>query len=408
MKFISTFLPVLLMFSFASCEKNPGEIQPKTINLPLKGKEVIEHSNSFGINLFRESALAEKGNMMLSPLSASTALSMLLNGCSSQTYDQIRDMLGYEGLTMEEINTTYNSLVGQLLEVDPKVTLALANAVFYRQDYPFKLPFLGVMDQSFDAEIAGLDFSSPSALKTINDWASDNTNGKIPKVLDEINPELVMFLMNALYFKGLWTFKFKESDSYQDSFYTSPGQSATVYFMNGLIPARLVRNDHAVAAELTYGTGNYSMVIVVPQGPLGEYLDILTDAEWSDITTGLDAITDTRDITVILPRFKFSFEKYLNDQLTSLGMVDAFIPGLADLSGISDNDLFVSFVKQNTFVEVNEKGTEAAAVTTIGVGETSYPGDDAIFKADKPFIFAIRERTTNTLLFIGKVELPVE
>ena len=151
MKYLPAFLSVFLIFSSLSCDKNPGEIQPKVINLPLKGREVIEHSNSFGINLFRESALAEKGNMMLSPLSASTALTMLLNGCGSQTYDQIRDMLGYEGLTMEEINSTYNSLVGQLLEVDPKVTLALANAVFYRQDYPFKPSFLGTMDQSFAA-----------------------------------------------------------------------------------------------------------------------------------------------------------------------------------------------------------------------------------------------------------------
>ncbi|MFO7613264.1 MAG: serpin family protein, partial [Bacteroidales bacterium] len=194
-----------LLFSF-SCKKDPeGPKQPVSIELPAKGNTVIAKNNDFGINLFRTTALAEDKNLMLSPLSASTALTMLLNGCNTATYEQIRDMLGYEGLSIEEINEVYKSLVTQLLAADPEVQLALANAVFYRQDFQVKPPFLETMDTSFDAEIASLDFFSPSALQTINNWAKDNTNGKIEKVLDEISPDAVMFLMNALYFKGNWT-----------------------------------------------------------------------------------------------------------------------------------------------------------------------------------------------------------
>ena len=155
MKPVIALLLFVFMISAVSCKKDPqGPKQPKPIDLPAKAGEVISGSNSFGIDLFRNTALEENGNLMLSPLSASTALTMLLNGCNTQTYEQIRDMLGYEGLTLDEINDTYRSLVGQLLAADPEVQLALANAVFYRQDFQVKQPFLMAMDSSFESKIA--------------------------------------------------------------------------------------------------------------------------------------------------------------------------------------------------------------------------------------------------------------
>jgi len=347
--------------------------------------------------------MQEDANLMLSPLSASTALTMLLNGCNAQTYDQIRDMLGYEGLTMEEINTTYQSLVTQLLEVDPEVELALANAVWYRQDFEVKPPFLDVMHQSFNAEIAALDFFSPSALETINGWASDNTNGKIKEVLKEISPDAVMFLQNALYFKGNWTYKFKKDQTADAPFYPANGYSVNVKMMRSLIPVKMVSTGMADAIELPYGQQNFSMVVIVPKNSLGNYLPEFDGGEWAVIVDAIDSMTEPAETEIIMPKFKFEYEKVLNDQLQAMGMLDAFSPGMADLSGISDASIFVSFVKQNTFVDVNEEGTEAAAVTTIGIEYTSMPG---IFTIDKPFIFAIRERMTNSLLFIGKVEVP--
>jgi serine protease inhibitor len=377
--------------------------QPKPIDLPVKAGEVIAGSNSFGIDLFRITALEENGNLMLSPLSASTALTMLLNGCNTQTYEQIRDMLGYEGLTLDEINATYCSLVGQLLSVDPEVQLALANAVFYRQDFEVKQPFLRAMDSSFESRIAALDFSQPSALATINGWASDNTNGKIPKVLNEIEPDMVMFLMNALYFKGNWTYQFETSQTSAAPFHLENGNIIEVDMMKSLIPAKTYSGNGATAVELPYGRQNFSMVIILPDNSLQEYLPGFDKTDWSSITAALDAIEEPGEVEMVMPKFKFEFEKYLNDQLKSLGMLDAFDCYLADLSGISDADICVDFVKQNTYVDVNEKGTEAAAVTTIGIVDTSMPPTITI---DKPFIFAIRERMTNTLLFIGKVEQP--
>jgi serpin B len=340
---------------------------------------------------------------MLSPLSASTALTMLLNGCDGETYSQVHQMLGYEGMTIDEINDSYQNLVKQLLEVDNDVQLALANAVWYRQDFIVKPPFLNTMDSSFAAHVEKLDFSLPSALTKINGWASENTNGKIPKVMDEISSDAVMFLMNALYFKGTWTQQFDKDQTSIRPFYPDNSSQMSVSTMYGKIPSKAYSTSDYKAIELTYGRTNFSMVIIVPVNNLAGFLDTFDNDDWQNLTAAFDENPDTYENEVYLPKFKFSYEKVLNDQLKSLGMVDAFDSGLADLSGISDNDIFVSFVKQNTFVDVNEEGTEAAAVTTIGIVETSMP---LPFEVNKSFVFAIRERTTNTLLFLGKVVNP--
>jgi serpin B len=405
MKAILIYIFPVLLLAIVSCKKEPeGPKQPQLINLSPKASEVIAGSNSFGIDLFRVTATTEDKNMMLSPLSASTALTMLLNGCNTQTYGQIRDMLGYDGLTLDEINAAYSSLVGQLLAVDPEIKLALANSVWYRQDFSVKPSYLNAMDSSFDAEIAALDFSLPSSLETINNWAGANTNGKIPKVLDFIDPFAEMFLMNALYFKGTWTYQFDPGQTASVTFHLNNGSNVDVDMMKCLLNVKTIAENDATVIELPYGQQNFSMVIILPDNSLDEYIPGFDISDWSRITASLDAITEPGEAEIILPKFKFEYERKLNEQLKSLGMTDAFNPELADLSGISDKDIYVNFVKQSTFVDVNEEGTEAAAITTVGIYTTSLPPTIIM---DKPFIFAIRERMTNTLLFIGKVEQPL-
>ncbi len=405
MKIRLLYVSAAFLFLLFSCEKetSPAKQEPKTIQLTEKSQQVIQQSNKFGIDVFKATSQAEAGNLMLSPLSASTALTMLLNGCDGETYSQVHQLLGYEGMTIDEINDSYQNLVNQLLEVDNDVQLALANAVWYRQDFIVKPPFLNTMDSSFAAHVEKLDFSLPSALTKINGWASDNTNGKIPKVMDEISSDAVMFLMNALYFKGSWTQQFDKDKTSLKPFYPDNSSQMSVSTMFGKIPSKTYATSDYRAIELTYGRTNFSMVIIVPVNNLAGFLETFDAEEWQNLTSAFDENPDTYENEVYLPKFKFSYEKVLNDQLKSLGMVDAFDSGLADLSGISDNDIFVSFVKQNTFVDVNEEGTEAAAVTTIGIVETSMP---LPFEVNKSFVFAIRERTTNTLLFLGKVVNP--
>jgi serpin B len=398
------FSLTLLVILFGCNKENiQAKREPKIIQLPEKSQQIIQQSNKFGIDIFKVTSQTEAGNLMLSPLSASTALTMLLNGCNNETYNQIHQMLGYENMTIAEVNETCRSLVEQLLDADEDVQLALANSVWYRQDFAVKPPFLNTMDSSFAAHVEKLDFSLPSALTKINGWASDNTNGKIPKVMDEISSDAVMFLMNALYFKGTWTNQFDKDKTSPKPFYLEDGSQLNVATMFGKIPSKTYSTNDYQAIELMYGRTNFSMVIIVPVNNLAGFLETFDDDDWQILTGAFDENPETYENEIYLPKFKFSYEKVLNDQLKSLGMQDAFDSGLADLSGISDDDIFVSFVKQNTFVDVNEEGTEAAAVTTIGIVETSMPMP---FEVNKPFVFAIRERTTNTLLFLGKVVNP--
>ena len=404
-------LPLLVLgLAVAACDASGPEAipDPTPITLTPLAKDLVVQSNQFGVDLFAQTAAEEDDNLMLSPLSASVALTMLLNGTDGETYAQIRDMLGYaESADLAEINASYQSLSDQLLAADPKVQFTLANAVFSRQGFPFRDSFLHSMRDGFGARVEALDFTSPSALSTINGWASDNTNGRVPRVLNELSPDLVMLLMNALYFKGDWTEQFEEANTASADFHLAGGETVQVPTMNGTIPALTASGDGYTALELPYGRRNFSMVVLLPDanapGGLAEFAGVLRDGLWADATAQLDAQSQWREVAVRLPRFRFSYETLLNSHLQALGMRDAFT-GAADLSRMSDNArLLVSFVKQNTFVEVNEEGTEAAAVTTVGVEVTSAGPS---FAADRPFVFAIRERTTNTLLFIGQVTHP--
>lgn len=403
---------ILAASLLTACEKDedPKNVTPEPvkINLTTKSMKVIDASNQFGIKLFRDVARDENGNVMLSPLSASAALTMLLNGTRNDTYDQIREMLGYDSnLSIEEINESYQNLVMQLLDADDRVDLSLANAVFYHESFQVKPPFISTMQDAFDAKIKGLDFSQAAAVDAINQWANDNTKGKIEEILYEIDPDMVMFLMNALYFKGEWTTQFDEKDTEKRPFTLKSGEEIMVDAMYHDEMVSLVHYDEEYKAiELPFGRKNYSMLVVVPEQSFDAFLEDLSPGVWNGIISHFDAAAPWTETPLILPKFSFEFDKELGDYLEALGMVDAFYEGLADLSGISDHPrLYVGMVKQNTFVEVNEQGAEAAAVTTIGIGITSAP---AFFRVDKPFVFAIRERTTNTLLFIGSVLDPSE
>ncbi len=405
-------LSLFLISGYTSCTKdNPDkkpDLTPKNLELNVNAPEVIANGNEFGIELFTKVAVEENSNLMLSPLSASTALTMLLNGCGGDTYDQLKTTLRYpDGMSMGEVNEVYKSLVTQLLKADPKVKLTLANAIFYRESFSVKDPFLNTMSTDFAAQTDGLDFALPSALTTINKWAIDNTNGKIPKVLDGISDDAVMFLMNALYFKGDWSYQFDKTLTSDRPFFPTGGNSVNVPTMNGKPGSKVAAGDNYKAIELPYGRTNFTMVVIVPDETLASFNQSFTSERWNAITSAFDGQQEYGEMIVYMPKFKFSYEKVLNDQLQSMGMTDAFNPGLANLSGISDASIFVSFVKQNTFVEVDEKGTEAAAVTTIGVEVTSQPPQPKQFIIDKPFIFAIRERTTNALLFIGQIVNPL-
>ena len=409
---LSLVLALALTLPAVGCDSQGTDARssdPVPIELSPVGEALVQNSNAFGVGLFARTVAEDDGNLMLSPLSASVALTMLLNGTDGDTYTQIRDMLGYAEIQdLDAINAAYQSLRTQLLAADPEVQFTLANAVFYDSVYnsgaPFKAPFLTALQTSFDATSEGLPFGDPAALDVINGWASENTNGRVPRVLDEISQDLVLILMNALYFKGSWTTEFEASDTQDADFRRADGSTVRVPTMTGKIPSRLAHGDGYTAIEMPYGRQNFSFVALLPdEGSLSDFAARLDAGLWTDAVTRLGALPDGSGVTVRLPRFSFSTDQMLNKQLQALGMTDAFSRA-ADLSRMSDDPrLQVSFVKQNTFVDVNEEGTEAAAVTTVGVEATSA---GPAFVADRPFVFAIRERTSGTLLFIGQVADP--
>jgi len=410
MKKTSVLFLLFLSIAFTQCDlfsndsKDPET--PKQLTLNDSQKELLVQSNNFGIQLFK-SVPADK-NLMISPLSASIALSMLLNGTDGQTATQMKDMLGYSGQSFATINSSYQNLLDQLLSADSKVNLSIANAIFYRESFPVKPSYLTTLKNSYNADVKGLDFASPDAISTINTWASDQTNGKINRVINDISSDAVLFLMNALYFKGNWSNQFDKDETSNQNFYLSNGNSIQAPFMHGDMDITYGESNGLRAIELPYGRKNFSMILILPDYSITELYDRLTNASWNELTTHLSSENNWNEATIILPKFTFSYQTFLSDQLKTLGMIDAFEPMLANLSGISDDgNLFVSFVKQNTFVDVNEEGTEAAAVTTIGVELTSAPNiDKPIYVFDKPFVFMIRERTTNAFLFAGTVLNP--
>ena len=302
-------LAILLLA--ASCSKendDEPDLTPKNINLSAAAPVAIQSSNEFGIELFTKVTESENKNLMLSPLSASTALTMLLNGCDGDTYSQLQGTLKYPYvMTISEINEAYQSLVGQLLIIDPKVQLALANAIFYRNGFNVKPPFLATMSDDYKATVKGLDFAAPSALTTINKWASDNTNGKIPEVLSEISGDAVMFLMNALYFNGDWSYQFDKSLTDELPFHPDGGSTTDVPTMKGDVGSKVAYGNGFRAIEIPYGQTNFTMVVMVPDETLSALYPSFTYQVWDQLTSDLDSRPEFSKTILTMPKFKFSY-----------------------------------------------------------------------------------------------------
>ena len=369
--------------------------------------EMVSATNSFGFNLLKEvNKSFANANVFMSPLSASMALGMTMNGAEGTTFEEMRSSLGFGPRSYEELNSSYKSLIALLRGLDPKVEFKIANAVYYDIvdiGAAIEQTFLTESKDYFDAEVKGLDFRRAETVDTVNAWANANTNGKIPRILDSIEAQIVMLLMNAIYFKGDWRAGFKAAETTDDVFH-APGGDVTVRMMNRKGGFRQGRTSNATVAELPYGGDAFAMTILMPDEgvAIDSYVAGLSAATWQQAITGLrDA-----EVDLSMPKFTLAWEDTLNEELKALGMRQAFIPDGARFTRMSRSmgeHLYIDFVKQKAFVDVNEVGTEAAAVTVVGVGVTSAPMPVRI---DRPFVFAIRERLSGTVLFVGKIVRP--
>ncbi|MQA90435.1 MAG: serpin family protein [Gemmatimonas sp.] len=369
---------------------------------PLTSLEtsVVTGSNTFAFDLLRAvNAGAEGENFFVSPLSVSMALGMTLNGAAGETYNEMQAMLGFGTLSQEEINEAYRGLIDLLLSLDPNVEMAVGNSIWYRDGFPVDSAFLDAVVNAFDAQIEPANFEDPATVDRINGWVRDVTRDRIQELLDRISRDEVMFLINAVYFKGNWRAPFDPQRTVDDDFEGLDGQSTPVRMMNADGTFLHSSGEGYRAIELPYGNGAFAMTIVLPAGDsdVNELIEELNGGRWTEVVNGMSE----QRLMLAVPRFELEYDVKLNDPLKSMGMEAAFVDSTADFSRISPaGGLYVTRVEHSSFVKVDEEGTEAAAATNVGIGIVSAPPS---FRVDRPFLFAIRERFSGTILFSGKI-----
>ncbi|MFC1661995.1 serpin family protein [Gemmatimonadota bacterium] len=374
-------------------------------DLTLAEVEVIGRSNSFGFQLLKEVEALRDGahpNTVLSPLSATMALGMALEGTDGETFTSMRDALGFQGLLREEVNASYRGLLDLLPELDPEVEVSIANSAWAREAFPFHSTYFDAVSTYFDAEVRELDFGAPGAKDIINGWVREETNGRIEEIVETITPLDILFLINAVYFKGNWTTRFDRDDTRPSTFELASGERVNVPTMKAEdLPISLANVAGVQIGELPYGGGAFSLVVAIPSPgqKVDELVAGLDDSAWAAWMSALREDT----LPVSLPKFELEWDGKLNDALKAMGMELAFQQE-ADFSRMTPApDAHISRVKQKTYMKVDEEGTEAAAATSVAISLTSMPMG---FYVDRPFVVAIRERLSGTILFLGVIRDP--
>ncbi len=366
---------------------------------------VVEKSNLFARDLLAAAMAADpEENVLVSPLSASMALGMALNGARGATYDQMQATLGFADVAVDTINNGYRGLMTNLPMADSTVNTQIANSAWYRHGFEVEPTFLNTVRAFFDATVAGLDFSNASAADTMNQWVSEKTNGRIESIIEPpIDSRTVLFLINAVYFRGPWQYAFDPEKTTDAPFHIAEGESESIPMMDQTREFPHGRDGSLQIVDLPFGEGAFAMTVLVPAdgSNIDDEIGSMDETRWESI---LDKLT-TRRVRVVLPRFRVEYDKSLKETLQSLGMTDPFMPNVADFTGISATPppLYISEVKQRTFVEVSEEGAEAAGSTSVGIGVTSLPPSVI---ADRPFAYLIRERESSAILFAGVLRRP--
>lgn len=397
-----TVLILALGLTGNSCTQ---EIDDPVFDYNLKSAKVINTNNDFGLELLKKVFEAEsKPNIMISPASVSIALGMTYNGAEKTTMDAFEQVLNYEGLTREEVNKITKELIEVLLTNSEGNLLEIANSIWYNEGFPVKQSFMDLNSNYYAAQVRELNFSKSAAVNTINDWVSSHTHEKIDQIIDHIDPSTMMILINAIYFNCVWEVQFNPDDTYDAPFYNADGTKFGMVDMMKLESTfHVAYSDRYRAVELPYKNKKFSMYLFLPDegisvNKLAEELDGATWNNW------LKSFNEVSDYNIELPRFEFEFDRSLKEDLRAMGLEVAFT-NEADFSGISEIDLLISDVIHKTYIKVNEKGTEAAAVTAVTMDLTS-AGPGTILRFDRPFLFAITENSSKSILFMGKVSEP--
>ncbi len=397
-------LLVLFPLFLMGCDDNQIVINdPEPIKLKAGMEKRIQQDNEFALDLFKQIiATSDEKNVFISPLSVSIALGMAWNGADGDTKSEMASTLKMAELTQEQINEYYQILLTALPKVDNSTKLNIANSIWYRTGFPVKPAFLDMNRTYFNSEVRPLDFSKTGAVDTINNWCAEKTNQLIKKPLDKISADAMLYLINAIYFKGIWSKQFNKKDTREANFTTEDKQIVKVNMMNQTDTFAYHQDEIAQYLDMPYGNKSFSMTAILPNDgkTTDDVLAVLDRQKWNSVVESLSG--GTKKVIVSFPRFKHQAKYELKTPLMNMGMIKAFDALQADFSPISDIDLVISRILHSTYCEVDEVGTEAAAVTIIEFEMTSMP-DVPVFNANKPFIFVIRENSTGVILFMGKM-----
>ena len=372
------------------------------IELTTKSAEFVEKGNTFAFKFLEKIDVATSCDYIVSPISMQFLLGMILNGTDGDTKEEIASVLGYGEEDVEAVNEYCLSMLQQLPELDNKIMLSLANALFVNQDYRLKDSYVGEMKHFYEAEVSHLDFgaSNESAAK-INQWASDHTQGMVDNVIEVTSDDMLVYLLNTLYFRGTWVTKFDASLTVRAGFTMEGGKSSEVMMMNQAGSFSYVEADEYQAVRLPYGNGAFSMTVLLPKSGymVSDVAAALKKTSWKALVESMRI----SEVNLGLPKFETKYGIVLNDILCAMGMPFAFDDVRADFSKMSEYGLCLSYVRQDAAIKVNEDGTEVAAVSSAGVFTTDAgPSERVVVYADHPFLYVISEASTDAVLFAGR------
>lgn len=404
--------------SVFGCAKTAGTKKAETRKpagppLELKSVDVrvVAAGNEFGFDLLQRINAANKSaNVLISPLSLSSSLAMTYNGASGQTQKEMAQTLRLGVLPLPTINAANAALRFNLATAipnnDPRLEISIANSLWAKKSVSFDAGFLARNKQFYDAKVSSLDLSTPAAAEAMNAWAKQNTKGKIEKMFDAPpGAQARLILLNAVYFNGKWQSQFDANDTRNATFYLQNGSEKQVPMMSRAGDYKYAKEKNFAVVELPYGKGDLSLILILPdkQISLDSLLTKISTQNWDEWRSGMHE----QEGTVSVPRFKMEFEIELQNTLQKMGMTSAFSASLANFKKMrAQNDLFLSQVKQKTFIEVNEKGTEAAAVTENEMATKAEMDGPFEFIADRPFFGAIYEKNSGAILFVMIVREP--
>ncbi|MFA6402900.1 MAG: serpin family protein [Salinivirgaceae bacterium] len=403
----NVFFPLLVSFLIISCsteEVNPKKEIPGD---PVLKSAIAEQNNTFAMDIFREIALNEETgkNIFISPMSMYYALGMAGTGAANETRDEFFELLGWQNQSDSSVLQAMKSLYNDISPANNGITLEVANSLWQREGAAIKDSYKNLVAEYFDAQVSALDFADPASVDVINNWIEEKTHDRIQDMLDTISPDAIMYLINAIYFKADWKYKFDRDENQEMTFTKADNEPITTTFMRQKGTFRFQKNEYCSAISLPYTDSNYCMIALLPNETIGidGLIEQLTIENWKKWNNDLTY----QEVELSLPKFKYVYgTKLINQELQSLGLLKAFNPDEADFSNITDDQIFISRVMHKAFIEVNETGSEAAAATIIEFEYTSIGEPEPVFNANRPFIFAIYHQPSASVLFVGKVAYP--